>query len=200
MGSIPSPRSPAWLASLLEVLTGTQGAWPAARGSRNNLGFGLKQQALQNLWLLPSQDFFPSQPKASPAPNSTLKSCKAGFQGSEPGCPSPSDLEPATLLKAAYLPRTKQWPPSRQSWLHLLTWKKCVIPLWPLELGTSLRRMLTRRNSESRLLSRLFPTWRLRTGSKKVMPTCNSIEKHAEGTEREERQDSKLGVRVYRDS
>lgn len=49
MGSIPGPQRTAWLASLLELLTGTQGAWPAARGSSNNLGFGLKQHVLQNL-------------------------------------------------------------------------------------------------------------------------------------------------------
>lgn len=34
MGSIPSPQSPSWLVSLLELLTRTQGAWQAAKGSR----------------------------------------------------------------------------------------------------------------------------------------------------------------------
>lgn len=49
-------------------------------------------------------------------------------------------------------PGMKRWPPSHQARLHLLTWKKCVIPLWPLEFGRSLGRMLTRKSLEPRLL------------------------------------------------
>lgn len=85
IGSIPSPRSPAWLASLLELLTGTQGAWPAARGSTNSSGFGLQQQLCTICGSFPPSPSL--HPTSSPGPHCTLKRCKAVFQGSEPGCP-----------------------------------------------------------------------------------------------------------------